>query len=228
MSCDMMKVTLQANGIEVTPSIEQDILQYFKRQQEEYDLQLSREGIPSKLLDLLSHTKKSKLKAYCKRITISENELVLLVHNCNQIGYTHQSKFPEYVPEDRRLTKSDRTVLIYKEPDKFFKKIESIFQERKNYMVHLFEKGKIWHCFYYTYHEMETRNNQWMYGPHLHFVNYLWPEYSKNKVWKAFDNREHDIKGAHIRLQPFPEYEFEGNNEFRDLSMAFIDRYKKS
>lgn len=228
MFSDMTKATLQANGIEVTPIIEQEILQYFKKQVEEYDVQFSKEGIPSKLQDLLNQTKKSKLKAYCSRITISEEELVLLVHNCSQIGYTHQSKFLEYVPENRRLSKIDRTVLIKNEPKKFFNKVRSIFNERKNYIVHLFEKGQIWHCFYYTYHEMEERNNQFKLGPHLHFVNYLWTEYSKNQVWKAFDMREHDIKGAHIRLQPFPEYESEGNYEFRELATELITKYKKS
>jgi hypothetical protein len=75
---------------------------------------------------------------------------------------------------------------------------------------------------------MEERNNQFKLGPHLHFVNYLWPEYSKTQVWKAFDMREHDIKGAHIRLQPFPEYESEGNYEFRELATELITKYKKS
>jgi len=54
----MMKITLQANGIEVTPEIEQEILLYFKKQQEEYDLQIWNEGIPQKLHTLLDYTKK--------------------------------------------------------------------------------------------------------------------------------------------------------------------------
>lgn len=224
----IIKITLEANGIVVTPQIEQEISLYFRAKQEEYDKELFEEGIPDKLQTLLSYTKKSKLVAYCKRITISEDELVLLVHNCSQIGYTHKSKFLKYVPENRKLTKTDRTVMIKNEPKKFFGKIRAIFKERKNYMVHLFESDKIWHCIYYTYHEMEADNNQWKYGPHLHFVNYLWPEYTKRKVWESFDKREHDIKGVHIRLEPLPEYKPEGSQEFRALAKAFIDKYKKS
>ncbi len=108
---DIIKMALQANGIEVTPQIEQEISLYFKAQQEEYDRELSSKGIPEKLQALLGHTKKSKLIAYSKRITISEQELVLLVHNCSQIEYAHRSKFLEYVPENRRLTESDRTLM---------------------------------------------------------------------------------------------------------------------
>jgi len=227
-STHIMKITLEANGIVVTPQIEQEISLYFKMRQEEYDKEVFAQGVPEKLQTLLNYTKKSKLLAYCRRITISEEELFLLVHNCSQIGYTHQSKFLEYVPENRRLTESDRAILIKNEPKKFFGKIRSIFKERKNYMVHLFESDKIWHCLYYTYHEMEADNNEWKHGPHLHFVNYLWPEYTKRKVWESFDKREHNINGVHIRLKPIPEYKAEGNQEFRALAHALIAKYKQS
>ncbi|MCJ7516214.1 MAG: hypothetical protein MUO89_09695 [Dehalococcoidia bacterium] len=227
-STHIMKITLEANGIVVTPQIEQKISLYFKMRQEEYDKKVFAQGVPEKLQTLLNYTKKSKLLAYCRRITITEEELFLLVHNCSQIGYTHQSKFLEYVPENRRLTESDRTVLIKNEPKKFFGKIRALFKERKNYMVHLFESDKIWHLFYYTYHEMEADKNKWKHGPHLHFVNYLWPEYTKRKVWESFDKREHNINGVHIRLKPIPEYKAEGNQEFRALAHALIAKYKQS
>ena len=58
---DIIKMALQANGIEVTPQIEQEISLYFKAQQEEHDRELSSKGIPEKLQTLLGHTKKSKL-----------------------------------------------------------------------------------------------------------------------------------------------------------------------
>lgn len=226
---DIMKKTLEANGIVVTPVIEQEISLYFKTKQEEYDQELFGKGIPDKLQALLGYTKKSKLVAYCKRLIISEQELVLLVHNCSQIGYTHRSKFLEYVPEHRRLTKSDRTSMRDKEPKKFFSKIRAIFEERKNYMIHLFESGEKWHCFYYTYKDMEpVGKNSWKHGPHLHYVSYLWPEYRKRQVWESFDNRQHNIEGIHIRLEPLPEYNQEGNQEFKALSHAFINKYKQT
>lgn len=228
MEIDMIKTTLQANGIAVTPQIEEEISLYFKTQQEKHDRELFAQGIPNKLKTLLSYTKKSKLVAYCKRITISEIELALLIHNCSQIEYTHKSKFLEYVPENRELTETDRTVMIKNEPNKFFNKIRAIFRERKNYMVHLFESGKIWHCIYYTYHEMETDNNQFEYGPHLHFVNYLWPEYTKRKVWESFDQRQHNIEGVHIRLEPLPPPTPQVNREFGTLARAFVAKYKQS
>jgi hypothetical protein len=223
---DTIKIALQANGIVVTPQIEKEVSQYFIKQQEKYELEMASKGIPENLKTLLAHTKKSKLLAYSKRITISEQELVLLVHNCSQIGYTHRSKFLEYVPENRKLTESDRTSMSEKEPKKFFSKIHAIFKERKNYMIHLFECCDKWHCFYYTYKDMEP--NSWKYGSHLHYVSYLWPEYRKRQVWESFDKREHNIEGVHIRLKPLPAPPPQANQEFRELAKAFVSRYKQS
>jgi len=223
------KITLQAKGIEVTPEIEQEIALYFKTQQEEYDLELSSKGIPEKLQTLLGYAKKSKLLAYCKRITISEQELALLVHNCSQIGYTHRSKFLEYVPENRRLTESDRTKLRQKEPNKFIDKIRAIFEERKNYMVHLFENGEKWHCVFYTYKDMESgEKGHWLYGPHLHYINYLWPEYGKRQVWESFDKREHNIEGVHIRLEPLPPPPQDNQEFFIAITRTLLAKYKQS
>ena len=225
---DLIKIALQANDIEVTPEIEKEISVYFKTQQEKYESEISSKGIPENLETILGYTTKRKLVAYCKRAVISEEELVLLIHNCNQIGYTHRSKFPEYVPENRRLTESDRTLIRQNEPTKFVSKIHAIFEERKNYMVHLFESSEKWHCFYNTYRDMEpVGKNHWEHGPHLHYVNYLWPEYRKRQVWESFDKREHNIDGVHIRLIPLPEYKPEGNQEFTALARAFIKKYKR-
>jgi hypothetical protein len=47
-------------------------------------------------------------------------------------------------------------------------------------------------------------------------------------VWESFDKRENNIDGAHIRLEPLPEYKQEGNREFRDLAHAFIAKYKQT
>ena len=75
---------------------------------------------------------------------------------------------------------------------------------------------------------MEAANNQWKYGPHLHFVNYIWPEYTKRKVWESFDKREHNIEGVHIRLAPLLPPTPQNNKEFSEIARAFIAKYKQS
>ena len=60
------------------------------------------------------------------------------------------------------------------------------------------------YCFY---EDIELENNHWKYGPHAHYINYLWPEYKKKNILKSFDKRSVDISGLHIRLIPikYPE-----------------------
>ena len=71
---DIIKTTLQANGIIVTPQIEQEISLYFKTQQEEYDRELFAKGISEKLQTLLGHTKKS-IESSWKNSKVSEGSL---------------------------------------------------------------------------------------------------------------------------------------------------------
>ena len=51
---DLIKTTLNANGIVVTPQIEQEISLYFRFEKEKYEQELFAKGIPEKLETLLS------------------------------------------------------------------------------------------------------------------------------------------------------------------------------
>ena len=158
-------------------------------------------GIPEKLYTLLGITKKSELLKYCRRITISEDELVSLTLTCHQFGYIYSPKFKDYIPDGRRLTDIDIANLKAGKTRKFGNKVHSIFEERKHYMVHLFEKGEEWHCFFSTYQDMKPDQSHFGGRPHLHFVNYLWSSHAKLQVWEAFDQRTHDVqKSVHIKM----------------------------
>ena len=224
---EIIKSALQANGILVTPDIEQEIISYFRQQEEEYDRQINSEGIPEKLKTLLSFTKKSKLVVYCKRIQISEDELFLLIHNCSQIGFKHQSRFTQFVPPSRKLLDSDIADMKQGNTSKFTSKIHRIFEERKNYMVHLFERSKEWHCFYYTYKDMDDKSH-WRLGPHLHYVSYLWPNYRKRQVWESFDKRTINIQGVHIKLEPSVIDSQSFNRQFKSLAIDMLNKFKAS
>lgn len=203
-SAEIYKAILQANGIEITPEIEKQVISYTRDRQAEFDRQVESMGIPEKLKTILQFTKKSKAVAYCKRIRISEDELFLLVHNCSQIGFAHRSKFAEFVPKSREVSDSDIAEMKQGNPRKFLNKVKRIFEERKRNHVHFFEKGKEWHCFYYSYKDMESgEKRHWKLGSHLHYVSYLWPDLRKRQVWEAFDKRNVDIQGVHIKLDPF-------------------------
>ena len=219
---DITIKSLSANDVEVTPEIIKEIEIHFQEQQKLIDQQWYEMGIPEKLIELLGYSKKSKLIAYCKRTTISENELFLLLHNASLLGYSLRSKFPQYIPDN--LPWSD----IGEEPRKAINKLNTFFEQRKYYMIHMLEKNEKWHCFYYTSHDMD--GHQWEHGPHLHFVNYLWSNYRKRQVWESFDNRKHSVSGQHIRLIPVVHkpYQLSENtdDDFNVFYKSLLAKYK--
>ena len=212
MMTDIYKTKLQAKGIVITPEIEQIIVSHILKQQTEFDRHADSLGIPDNLKSLLEYTKKSKVVAYCNSITISEDDLALLAHNCSQIGFNHSSKFTEFVPENRRVLNSDIFEMKRGNPRLFTSKIDRIIEERKRYHVHLFEKDKEWHIFYYTYKDLDSgKQGHWELGSHLHYISYLWVNFRKRQIWDSFDKRTTDIHGGvHIKLKPFvfPEEPF--------------------
>jgi len=200
---EIYKATLQANGIVVTPEIEQQILLLLRKRQAEFDQQVSSLGIPDRLKTLLEFTKKSKAVAYCKSIILPEKELGILIKNCSQIRFTHRSKFKEFVPQDREILDADISAMKKGNPRQFVSKFDRILKERKVNHIHLFERGKEWHCFYFSYSDIESsKESHWKRGSHLHYVSYLWPNLRKRQVWESFDKRNVAIQGVHIKLKP--------------------------
>lgn len=223
---EIIETLLQANGIVITLDIEKEIIEILQREQDKFDKQLSQKGIPENLEAFFKFSKKKDIVSYSKRALISEDELFLLIHNCSQIGFTHKSKFPQFVPKEREILDSDLAELKKSDPRKIGNKIERIFEERKNYMVHLFEKDKEWHCFYYTYKDMETgEKNHWRHGPHLHYVSYLWPYLKKRQVWESFEKRNIDLQGIHIRLKP---HQTPDKHYKLELPSGMLNRFKRT
>jgi hypothetical protein len=40
-----------------------------------------------------------------------------------------------------------------------------------------------WHLFAFDQNDVQERANRWSGGPHLHFVNWLWPTLSPDALW---------------------------------------------
>ena len=98
------------------------------------------------------------------------------------------------------------------------KKLKSIILERRHIHVHLFYNDVEWHCFYFSYADLEPlEKNHWKYGPHLHYVNHLWPNLTREKVWKSFDKRQTNIPGdLHIRFIPF---DYSARNDYSQAQL---------
>lgn len=98
MSLDLEMARLYIESIPITARRESDTLISIVRAQLDHNEALSRQGIPGGLRELLNVSKKSEVEKFCRGLTISEFELFLLIHNCFQMKFEHESKFQQYVP----------------------------------------------------------------------------------------------------------------------------------
>ena len=58
---------------------------------------------------------------------------------------------------------------------------------------------------------MQTSANHWRDGSHIHFVNFLWPNYDPAKLWDMLKEPETRVKDSfHIRYVPEEIEEDEG------------------
>jgi len=205
MDVDMQLEQLRAMGKLITPGIKAQVKSKVEQRKAEYHDKVSQIGVPDKLEKLFLITKKAEVEPYSRNIVLSEYDLFLLIHNCSQIGFTHRSKFKQYVPEHLTVSDTDRDEMKAGNPNRISTKTSSILLERRYIHVHLFEHGSDWHCFYFSHQDIEpVSTNHWKYGCHLHYISHLWPKLKKRWIWNKFNKRFTQISGSlHIRFEPF-------------------------
>ena len=205
MAIDLELAHLHKQGIAITPSDVLEIETDVSRRQARFKALTAEAGIPDNLRALLEPTKKADVTKVATEATITEHQLFLLIHNCRDIGLKHRSRFPEYIPDHLVITDEDRSKLKHGEVRPVSKKLPSLLLERRHIHVHLFERRSTWHCFYFSYDDIEGLDkNHWAHGPHLHYVSHLWPNHTKDRIWSSFDKRRTEIPGSlHIRFVPF-------------------------
>lgn len=162
--------------------------------------------LPEKLARLFSIEKKSELQRYCENIDVSKDELFALITNCRQLGYIHDMRAYEkrYVdaPDFSKLS----PIGTYKPGDtlnandqKIFRKASAAMSQRRFQTVHVFvAPADRWHVLYFTQNDMQGEH--WQHGPHVHFANWLWPEYTLDGVLKTFSDPTGWLHGSiHLR-----------------------------
>jgi len=220
MAVEFEYFRLYNNNIIITPRLNARIQDRVKREQILLNHKLSSLGVPEKLKTLLEIRSKSDVTKYCRTLEFSEFELFLLIHNCRQINFSHQSKFPEHIPDDLVITDNDHKNLK-KGKVRSLRKLHSLLKFRKRSHVHLFEHEAEWHLFYYTYSEVDTgRESHWKGGTHLHYISHLWTHYAKDEILTLFDQRRSNISGyAHIKFSPF---EYPDSLEHQDAPITIF------
>jgi hypothetical protein len=204
MAVEFEYMRLTVDGLTITPRMNNRVEDRALREQMLLNHNLSLLGVPKKLCSLLEIKSKSHAEKYCRNLRLTEFELFLLIHNCSQIDFTHQSRFAQYVPPERDITDSDRENLKEANFAKFANKMVALLEARKSSHIHLLERGKEWHLFYYNFSDTAEIGKTHWEGPHLHYISHLWTNYEKESLLAQFDQRKSKIFGyLHIRFVPF-------------------------
>lgn len=162
-------------------------------------------GIPDNIGSLFSAKSMREVKRLSASLKLTENDLFLMIHNSRQLGFSCRSKNSSFVPDHLQITDSDwqsfKEGRVEQMPRKFF----NLLRERKVINVHLFESGSQWHCFFFTYSDIdEVSENHWEGGPHIHYVSHIWPRLNRNTLWESLNRRrERASSGVHIKFDPF-------------------------
>ena len=209
---DMYKEALKIKGKTITPEIEATLVSLCKKQWDELRIETATKGVPEKLTRLFRFTRKVNANKYCKTLELDDDDLSLLIYNCSQIGFRHKIKTRDFVPQHLQLSKDDVAQIKSGKPKAFLKKTSGMFSERKRVMVHLFERGDHWHCFYFSWSDLASGDAaHWKYGAHIHYVSYLWSNLQSTRILESFNKRTADIPGSmHVRFKsndpPAPDF----------------------
>jgi hypothetical protein len=138
-----------------------------------------------------------------------------MTHSCFKLGYIHEIKSFEYVPEQLKIKPGEGFSSHLKagqplvgEDLKFLNKIKGIFDQRRYSVAHIFLHPDKWHVFYFDFHDIEDRTeNHWKGGSHVHFVNYLWANLKVEQVWESLAGRSNKSYGIHVRWMDEREQE---------------------
>jgi hypothetical protein len=170
--------------------------------------------ISKNFVELFAIQKKSELEKFCSDLVITQEELVQLICWSPIINYTHNSRHEEYHPSDAELTENDLEAVRTKDPivrarklPKFVNKLGNMFEVRKRLSAHLFLGAGTsrWQLFYFSLRDVSDKPPfHWKHGPHIHFINDLWPHYHPEQLDNLlFSNRRTQIGDSiHIRYKP--------------------------
>jgi hypothetical protein len=158
--------------------------------------------------------KKSDLVKYCNTLSINQSSFALFIAYCERfpwhIGYNHVIYYHDKVPqqlhpseEEIKALSESKTYSLSGKALKLATKISQLFIDRRYYVGHMFYSPyhKRWHFFYFDQRDMQEYNNHWKCGPHIHLVNYLWPNLNMQEVYLNYQKGFANFPGkVHIRF----------------------------
>lgn len=143
--------------------------------------------------NIFTATKKYDLEKYCSSITAHGDEFATLIAACDTgfLPWKHQiylyRRNPKYLEE---ILSSYKPKSSLKETRTFGNAMRQIFIDRTLIVGHIFfvQDYSNWHFIFFDKYSQPNQSNHWKFGPHIHLVNYLWPQYDIKSVWDRFCN----------------------------------------
>jgi hypothetical protein len=164
------------------------------------------------LLKMFTFNKKKDLERYCRTLVVSGSDFAGLILSCEHQGepFIHQITYRDIVPEHLDPSDSELKALadnglgeLGAEAAKAVRKMGQMFEERRYLVGHIFFTPNFseWHFFCFDQRDLEDqRPNHWKEGPHVHFINWLWPGQDPKLVWSNFVG-ENKRPGSAIHLR---------------------------
>jgi len=163
-------------------------------------------------LKLFTFDKKRELEKYCRDVVIYSSDLANFILSC-ELGHQpffHQIHYRDHVPEHLHLSDQDSAALaanpvgpLQPGAQKAIRKIGQMFRDRRYLVGHIFYVADLseWHFFQFDQRDLEDeRGNHWKEGAHIHFLNWLWPNYDAKTLWANFSSGKAKLNDSlHVR-----------------------------
>jgi hypothetical protein len=163
-------------------------------------------------LKLFTFDKKRELEKHCRDLVIHSGDFVDFILACElgSVPFLHQIHYRDHVPEHLHLNDQDTAALaanavgpLQPGAQKAVRKLGQMFKDRKYLVGHIFYVPDLteWHFFQFDQRDLEDeRGNHWKKGAHVHFLNWLWPNYDAKTLWESFTSGKAKINDSlHVR-----------------------------
>jgi hypothetical protein len=169
------------------------------------------------LLKIFTFNKKKELERHCRSLVVSGSDFVSLILSCEERAepFIHQISYRDIVPRHLEPSESELKALadnglgeLGPEAAKAVRKMGQMFEDRRYLVGHIFFSPNLseWHFFCFDQRDLEDqRPNHWKEGPHVHFINWLWPGQEAKSVWSNFVG-EYQRPGNAIHLRFSMDY----------------------
>ena len=115
---------------------------------------------------------------------------------------------PIAIPSDERAALADNGVgPLLGKARKCVTKLFQLARERRYSVGHLFYSADLsnWHFFQFDQRDLAKRENHWEGGPHVHFINHLWPNHNAKALWASFVAETNKLSGSvYVRFIDHP------------------------